>query len=179
MVRLCSRVEANVAYPSHKFGWQSVSAPAAHVPSVGLVHLTQSRLCWPLPSWWAPAMHSHSPHTSSGGPSTTPSKPLAGATISAPQATQRRSAHQPRCACMLLTCCACKGKLVMAHWCRENVIANTRAMQQRAWQQVAAEHSLPWTAGERNIYDIRPERAITEGSLPAAFSGTSWARLPS
>ena len=66
----------------------------------------------------------------------------------------------------------------MAHWCRENVIANTRAMQQRAWQQVAAEHSLPWSAGERNIYDIRPERAITEVSLGAASSGIGWTGLP-
>eukprot|EP00891_Asterochloris_glomerata_P006619 jgi/Astpho2/6619/Aster-04985 len=58
----------------------------------------------------------------------------------------------------------------------ENVIANTRAMQQRAWQQVAAEHSLPWLAGERNIYDIRPERAITEASLRAASSVLQWTR---
>ena len=95
-------------------------------------------------------------------------RPLAGATISEPRSLSQMYAADWLCL---------QAELVVARWCRENVIANTRAMQQRAWQQVAAEHSLPWSAGERNIYDIRPERAITEVSLGAASSGTyppSW-----
>lgn len=35
-------------------------------------------------------------------------------------------------------------------------------MQRRAWQQLAAERGLPFPAMERPLYDIRPERVITD-----------------
>jgi beta-phosphoglucomutase-like phosphatase (HAD superfamily) len=44
----------------------------------------------------------------------------------------------------------------------DNVVADTRVMQRRAWQTVAKAEGLPWPAIERNFYDVRPERVITE-----------------
>ena len=44
----------------------------------------------------------------------------------------------------------------------DNVIINTRQMQRRAWQRVAREEGLVFPSIERHIYDMRPERAITE-----------------
>jgi hypothetical protein len=44
----------------------------------------------------------------------------------------------------------------------DGVIANTIDMQRRAWQSVARAEGLSLPAIERNIYDVRPERAITE-----------------
>ena len=44
----------------------------------------------------------------------------------------------------------------------DNVIIDTRQMQQRAWQRVAREEGLALPSIERHIYDMRPERAITE-----------------
>ena len=35
-------------------------------------------------------------------------------------------------------------------------------MQRRAWQQLAAERGLPFPTMERPLYDIRPERVITD-----------------
>jgi hypothetical protein len=45
----------------------------------------------------------------------------------------------------------------------DDVIANTRDMQRRAWQRVAEEEGLPFpTIERRQIYSIRPERAIMD-----------------
>lgn len=44
----------------------------------------------------------------------------------------------------------------------DNVIVNTRTLQRRAWQRVAQEDGLDLPSMERQIYDVRPERAITE-----------------
>ena len=48
----------------------------------------------------------------------------------------------------------------------DNVVADTRVMQRRAWQTVAKAEGLPWPAIERNFYDVRPERVITEVCWP-------------
>ena len=42
------------------------------------------------------------------------------------------------------------------------MIADTRELQREAWQQVAVEEGLPFPSSERSLYDLRPERAITE-----------------
>ena len=44
----------------------------------------------------------------------------------------------------------------------DNVIVNTRQMQRKAWQRIAQEDGLDLPSIERQIYDVRPERAITE-----------------
>jgi len=44
----------------------------------------------------------------------------------------------------------------------DNVIINTRQMQHRAWQRIAKEDNLELPSMQRQIYDVRPERAITE-----------------
>ncbi|KAK9816620.1 hypothetical protein WJX72_002844 [[Myrmecia] bisecta] len=44
----------------------------------------------------------------------------------------------------------------------DGVIANTRYVQRQAWQRLAQEENLPFPSIDRQIYDIRPERAITE-----------------
>jgi HAD superfamily hydrolase (TIGR01509 family) len=44
----------------------------------------------------------------------------------------------------------------------DEVISSTRHLQRRAWQRLAEEEGLPWPKIERQIYDIRPERAMTE-----------------
>lgn len=52
-----------------------------------------------------------------------------------------------------------------AHACifsLDDVIVDTRAVQRRAWQRLAAEEDLPFPAIERQLFDIRPERVITE-----------------
>jgi len=49
---------------------------------------------------------------------------------------------------------------------RAGVIADTRELQREAWRQVAEEEGLPFPQTERQLYDLRPERAITE-VLPA------------
>jgi len=46
------------------------------------------------------------------------------------------------------------------------VIADTRELQREAWRRVAEEEGLPFPQTERQLYDLRPERAITE-VLPA------------
>lgn len=46
----------------------------------------------------------------------------------------------------------------------DNVIVNTRQCQQKAWQRIAQEDGLDLPSMERQIYDVRPERAITEVS---------------
>lgn len=51
----------------------------------------------------------------------------------------------------------------------DNVLINTRQMQHRAWQKVAQEEGLELPIMERQIYDVRPERAITEVSQYAAL----------
>lgn len=44
----------------------------------------------------------------------------------------------------------------------DNVIMNTRKLQHRAWQRIAEEEGLELPSMERQIYDVRLERAITE-----------------
>lgn len=44
----------------------------------------------------------------------------------------------------------------------DGVIMDTRRLQRRAWKLLAAELKLPFPQIERQLYDIRPERAITE-----------------
>ncbi|KAL3162904.1 hypothetical protein ABBQ32_009347 [Trebouxia sp. C0010 RCD-2024] len=44
----------------------------------------------------------------------------------------------------------------------DNVIVNTRTLQHKAWQKIAQEEGLELPSMERQIYDVRPERAITE-----------------
>ncbi len=44
----------------------------------------------------------------------------------------------------------------------DNVIINTRKLQHKAWQRIAQEEGLELPSMERQIYDVRPERAITE-----------------
>lgn len=45
----------------------------------------------------------------------------------------------------------------------DDVIANTRDMQRRAWQRLAEEEVLPFPSLERrHIFSIRPERAIMD-----------------
>ncbi len=46
------------------------------------------------------------------------------------------------------------------------MIADTRELQREAWRRVAEEEGLPFPQTERQLYDLRPERAITE-VLPA------------
>ena len=50
----------------------------------------------------------------------------------------------------------------------DNVIVNTRQLQHKAWQRVAEEEGLELPSMERQIYEIRPERAITEVCAAAA-----------
>ncbi len=52
-----------------------------------------------------------------------------------------------------------------AHACifnLDDVIVDTRLVQRRAWQRLAEEEDLPFPAVERQLFDIRPERVITE-----------------
>ncbi len=61
-----------------------------------------------------------------------------------------------------------------AHACifnLDDVIVDTRAVQRRAWRRLAEEEELPFPPGERQLFDIRPERVITE-------VGSGWAALP-
>lgn len=44
----------------------------------------------------------------------------------------------------------------------DNVIVNTRTLQHKAWQKIAQEEGLELPSMERQIYDVCPERAITE-----------------
>lgn len=44
----------------------------------------------------------------------------------------------------------------------DNVILDTRKLQHQAWQQVAEQEGLELPSMQRQIYDIRPERAIME-----------------
>ena len=44
----------------------------------------------------------------------------------------------------------------------DNVIVDTRKLQYQAWQQVAKQEGLELPSMQRQIYDIRPERAIME-----------------
>lgn len=48
----------------------------------------------------------------------------------------------------------------------DGVLINTRKLQHQAWEQVARQEGLELPRMQRQIYDIRPERAIIEvGSL--------------
>lgn len=49
----------------------------------------------------------------------------------------------------------------------DDVIVDTRAVQRAAWQRLAAEEELPFpqAQAERQLFDIRPERVITEVHL--------------
>lgn len=44
----------------------------------------------------------------------------------------------------------------------DGVIANTRALQQQAWQRLAEEEGLQLPSEARHLYDMRAERVITE-----------------
>ncbi|KAL4448919.1 hypothetical protein ABPG77_007636 [Micractinium sp. CCAP 211/92] len=45
----------------------------------------------------------------------------------------------------------------------DNVVANTRELQRRAWRRVAKAEGLPLPAMERpQLYGVRPERAVTD-----------------
>ena len=44
----------------------------------------------------------------------------------------------------------------------DNVLVNTKTLQHKAWQKIAQEEGLELPSMERQIYDVRPERAITE-----------------
>ena len=52
----------------------------------------------------------------------------------------------------------------------DSVIANTRALQLAAWQQLAEEEGLPFPSEPRHLYDMRAERVITEVRPCRAFS---------
>ena len=43
----------------------------------------------------------------------------------------------------------------------DNVIVKTRQLQHRAWERIAQEEGFQLPNIERQIYDVRPERAIT------------------
>ncbi len=51
----------------------------------------------------------------------------------------------------------------------DNVVADTRALQLAAWQRVADGEGLHFPAAQarRQIFDIRPERAVTEVGCPS------------
>lgn len=51
----------------------------------------------------------------------------------------------------------------------DNVIVNTRTLQHKAWQKIAQEEGLELPSMERQIYDVRPERAITEVCTATCF----------
>ena len=57
----------------------------------------------------------------------------------------------------------------------DSVIADTRRLQQRAWQQLAQEEDLPFPAEPRHLYDMRAERVITEVSRRVPFARTTGA----
>lgn len=52
----------------------------------------------------------------------------------------------------------------------DNVIVNTKHLQRKAWQKIAHEEGLELPSMERQIYDVRPERAITEVCIVACTS---------
>lgn len=56
----------------------------------------------------------------------------------------------------------------------DNVIVNTKQLQQKAWQKIAQEEGLELPSMERQIYDVRPERAITEVCTRRAESTHSY-----
>lgn len=44
----------------------------------------------------------------------------------------------------------------------DGVLLDTRRLQRRAWRALAAEQALPYPPMERQLYDVSPERVITE-----------------
>lgn len=44
----------------------------------------------------------------------------------------------------------------------DDVVADTRGLQRRAWRRLAKEEDLRWPEVERQLYDVRPERVIIE-----------------
>ena len=46
----------------------------------------------------------------------------------------------------------------------DNVIANTQTRQHAAWRRLAHEEGLPAPKSDRHLFDLRPERVITEVS---------------
>lgn len=44
----------------------------------------------------------------------------------------------------------------------DDVVADTRSVQRRAWMRLAEEENLPWPSIERQLYDVRAERVIME-----------------
>ena len=47
-------------------------------------------------------------------------------------------------------------------FCWDDVVADTRGLQRQAWRRLAKEEDLRWPEVERQLYDVRPERVITE-----------------
>ena len=47
----------------------------------------------------------------------------------------------------------------------DNVIANTKTRQQAAWHRLAKLEGLPPPKPDRPLFDLRPERVITEASI--------------
>ena len=48
----------------------------------------------------------------------------------------------------------------------DNVIANTKTRQHAAWQRLAQLEGLPPPQPDRPLFDLRPERVITDVSMP-------------
>ncbi len=51
----------------------------------------------------------------------------------------------------------------------DNVIANTKTRQQAAWHRLAQLEGLPPPRPDRPLFDLRPERVITEVGSVIAF----------
>lgn len=92
--------------------------------------------------------------------------------------------HPPFCACA----CGHTGGSCHHRCCRrrpdeafglifewDNCVANTRQLQRQAWRNVAAAEGLAFPALERpQLYDMRPERAVTDvkrGCWPGGLGG--------
>ena len=54
--------------------------------------------------------------------------------------------------------------------CWDGIITDMRALHRNAWHKVAAEEGLPFprTPAEQHVFQVRPERAITEVSTAAS-----------
>lgn len=50
--------------------------------------------------------------------------------------------------------------------CWDGIITDMRILQRKAWQRVASDEGLPFprTPAEQHVFELRPERAITEVS---------------
>ena len=65
--------------------------------------------------------------------------------------------------CSAQCCYRCPDEAYACIFNWDDVIADTRGIQRRAWKRLASEEELPFPGRERQIpFDIRPERVITE-----------------